>query len=195
VPSVLKITFFKSAAECRRWLERNHDKVTEQWFGFYRKNSGKRGITYQEALDEALCFGWIDGLKKRVDESSYTYRFTPRKSKSVWSVVNTKRAEELRKLGRMKPPGLTAFAARDPARSGIYSFENEARKLSASCEKEFRSHKEAWEFFQAQPPGYRRTASFWVMSAKQEATRLRRLARLISDSEKKIRPGTITGKS
>jgi uncharacterized protein YdeI (YjbR/CyaY-like superfamily) len=190
----VKVIFFKSAAECRRWLERNHDKIAEQWFGFYKKSSGKRGVTYKEALDEALCFGWIDGLKKTVDESSYTFRFTPRRSKSVWSLVNTKRAEELSKLGRMKPPGLKAFAARDPARSGIYSFENEARKLSPSCEREFKAHKEAWKFFQAQPPGYRRTASFWVMSAKQEATRLRRLARIISDSEKKIRPGPVTGK-
>lgn len=191
----MKVTFFRSVTDCRRWLERNHDKVSEQWFGFYKKKSGKRGITYQEALDEALCFGWIDGLKKSLDESSYTFRFTPRKSKSVWSVVNTKRAKELRKLGRMKPAGLRAFAARDPKKSGIYSFENSARSLSASCEKKFKAHKEAWEFFQAQPPGYRRTASFWVMSGKQEATRLRRLARLISASENRTRPGVVTGKS
>jgi uncharacterized protein YdeI (YjbR/CyaY-like superfamily) len=92
----VKVTFFKTAIECRCWLERNHDKATELWFGFYKKNSGKRGITYREALDEALCFGWIDGLKKTVDESSYTFRFSPRKAKSVWSLVNTKRAEELR---------------------------------------------------------------------------------------------------
>ena len=183
----MKVTFFKSATECRRWLEQNHDKATELWFGFYKKKSGKPGITYPEALDEALCFGWIDGLKKSVDESSYTFRFTPRQPKSIWSVVNTKRAEELRQLGRMKPAGLKALAARDPERSGIYSFENRPRKLSASCEKEFKAHKEAWEFFQAQPPGYKRTASFWVMSAKQEATRLRRLARLISASERKLR--------
>ncbi len=146
-------------------------------------------------MDEALCFGWIDGLKKTVDESSYTYRFTPRKSKSVWSLVNTKRAAELRKLGRMEPAGLKALAARNPERSGIYSFENEARKFSASCEKEFKAHKEAWEFFRAQPLGYQRTARFWVMSAKQEATRLRRLAQLISDSEKKKRLGVASGKS
>lgn len=191
----MKVTFFKSATECRRWLEQKHNKATELWFGFYKKNSGKRGISYQEALDEALCFGWIDGLKKSVDESSYTFRFTPRKSKSVWSLVNTKRAEELKKLGRMKPPGLKALAARNPAKSGIYSFENPARKLSASCEKEFKTHKEAWKFFRAQPPGYQRTASFWVMSAKKEETRLRRLAQLISASENKSRPGTVSGKS
>jgi uncharacterized protein YdeI (YjbR/CyaY-like superfamily) len=195
VTVILKPTFFKSATECRRWLERNHDSATELWFGFYKKKSGKRGITYQEALDEALCFGWIDGLKKSVDEHSYTFRFTPRKPKSIWSLVNTKRAEELRKLGRMRPAGLKAFAARSSEKSGIYSFENPARKLSAGCEKEFKAYKEAWEFFQAQPPGYQRTASFWVMSAKQEATCLRRLARLISDSEKKLRVGVVTGKS
>jgi uncharacterized protein YdeI (YjbR/CyaY-like superfamily) len=180
----MKVTFFKSATECRRWLVQNHDKATEIWFGFYKKNSGKRGITYHEALDEALCFGWIDGLKKSVDEASYAFRFTPRKPKSIWSLVNTKRAGELRKLGRMKPSGLKAFAARNPEKSGIYSFENSARKLSASCEKEFKAHEEAWEFFQAQPPGYQRTASFWVMSAKKEETRLSRLARLINASEK-----------
>jgi uncharacterized protein YdeI (YjbR/CyaY-like superfamily) len=191
----MEIKFFKSSTECRRWLEKNHDKVTEQWFGFYKKHSGKRGITYQEALDEALCFGWIDGLKKSVDESSYTFRFTPRKAKSVWSLVNTKRAEELRTLGKMTPAGLKALAARDPQKSGIYSFENPARKLDAICEKEFKAHTEAWAFFQAQPPGYRRTASFWVMSGKQEATRLRRLASLVAASEKRTRLGVVAGKS
>jgi uncharacterized protein YdeI (YjbR/CyaY-like superfamily) len=191
----MKVKFFKSATDCRRWLEQNHDKASEQWFGFYKKKSGKHGVTYQEALDEALCFGWIDGLKKSVDESSYTYRFTPRKPKSVWSLVNTKRAEELRELGRMKPSGLKALAARNPENSGICSFENPARKLSASFEKEFRDHKDAWEFFQAQPPGYKKLASFWVMSAKKEETRLRRLARLMGDSAKKIRLGVVSGKS
>jgi uncharacterized protein YdeI (YjbR/CyaY-like superfamily) len=191
----VKITFFKSANECRRWLERNHHKATELWFGFYKKKSGKRGITYQEALDEALCFGWIDGLKKSVDEDSYTLRFTPRKPKGIWSVVNTKRAEELGKLGRMKPAGLKALAARNPERSGIYSFENEARKLSPDLEKRFKANKDAWEFFQTRPPGYQRTASFWVMSAKREETRLSRLARLIEASAKKIKVGVVGGKS
>jgi uncharacterized protein YdeI (YjbR/CyaY-like superfamily) len=195
VTVILKPTFFKSATECRNWLERNHDKAPELWFGFYKKKSGKQGITYQEALDEALCFGWIDGLKKSVDEDSYTFRFTPRKPKSIWSLVNTKRAKELRKLGKMKPAGLKAFAARNSEKSGIYSFENPPRKLSPGCEKAFKAHKEAWEFFRAQPPGYQRTASFWVMSAKKEETRLSRLSRLITDSEKKLRLGVVTGKS
>lgn len=192
---ILKPTFFKSATECRRWLKEHHDKATELWFGFYKKKSGKHGITYQEALDEALCFGWIDGLKKSVDEDSYAFRFTPRKPKSVWSLVNTKRAKELRKLGRMKPAGLKAFAVRSAEKSGIYSFENPERKLSASCEKEFKAHREAWAFFRAQPPGYQRTASFWVMSAKKEETRLSRLAKLINASGKKARLGAVTGKS
>ena len=192
---ILKPTFFKSPTECRRWLEEHHDKATELWFGFYKKKSGKHGITYQEALDEALCFGWIDGLKKSLDESSYTFRFTPRKPRSIWSVVNTKRAKELRKLGRMKPAGLKAFAARSSEKSGIYSFENPPRKLSASYEKQLRAHKDAWEFFRAQPPGYQRTTSFWVMSAKREETRLSRVAKLISASEKKVRLGAVTGKS
>jgi uncharacterized protein YdeI (YjbR/CyaY-like superfamily) len=185
----MKVTFFKSAEECRQWLKRNHDKVSELWFGFYKKNSGKQGITYREALDEALCFGWIDGLKKTVDEDSYTYRFTPRKTNSVWSVVNTKRAEELRKLGRMEEPGLKAFAARDPKRSGIYSFENRPRKLSPDLEKRFKANKEAWEFFQKTPPGYQRLMCFWIMGAKKEETRLSRLARLIEASENKVRVG------
>ncbi len=191
----MKATFFKSPSECRRWLERNHDKKTELWFGFYKKNSSKRGITYQEAVDEALCFGWIDGLKHGVDEESYSLRFTPRKTKSVWSVINTKRAKELRKLGRMKPPGLAAFGARDPKRSGIYSFENATRKFDAACEKEFKKHPEAWEFFRSQPPGFQRTATFWVMAGKKEETRLRRLAQLIGAAEKKQRLGMVTGKS
>lgn len=191
---ILKVTFFKSATECRRWLEEHYDKATELWFGFYKKKSGKQAITYQDALDEALCFGWIDGLKKSVDEDSYTFRFTPRKPKSIWSLVNTKRARELRKLGRMKPAGLKAFAARTSEKSGIYSFENPPRRLSASCEKEFKARKQAWEFFRGQPPGYQRTASFWVMSAKREQTRLSRLGKLISASEKKGRLGVVSGK-
>jgi uncharacterized protein YdeI (YjbR/CyaY-like superfamily) len=191
----MNIKFFKSPIECRRWLERNHDKVTELWFGFYKKNSGKHGITYREALDEALCFGWIDGLKKSVDEDSYTYRFTPRKTNSIWSVINTKRAKELRKLGRMAAPGLKAFEARDPKRSAIYSFENRPRKLSPDLEKRFKVNQGAWEFFVKTPPGYQRLMRFWVMGAKKEETRLNRLASLIEASEKKTKIGLGTGKS
>jgi len=191
----MKIKFFKTPMECRHWLERNHDQVTEQWFGFYKKKSGKRGITYHEALDEALCFGWIDGLRRSLDVDSYTQRFTPRRPRSIWSRINIKRAEELRKLGKMMPPGLKAFAARSPEKSGVYSFENAPRKLSADFENKFKAYKKAWEWFQRCPPGYRRTASFWVMSAKKEETRFRRLAVLIDESEKKARVGLVTGKA
>ena len=162
----MKVIHFKSAAEFRQWLEANHDRVAELWVGFYKKNSGRTGITYGEAVDEALCFGWIDGLKKRVDELSYTHRFSPRKPRSIWSLINIRRAKELKKLGRMTPAGLKAFEARDPERSGMYSFENRPRKLDAAHERIFRADKKAWAFFQAQPPGYQRTACWWVMSAK-----------------------------
>src|SRR3989442_1071939 len=185
--SEIKIRFFKSSFEFREWLEENHDRATELWVGFYKKNSGQTGISYPEAVDEALCFGWIDGIKKSVDEISYTNRFTPRRPSSTWSLANTKRAEELRKLERMKAPGLKAVQARDPHKTGIYSFENRPRKLDVVYERKFRANQKAWEFFQTQPPGYRRTASYWVMSAKKDETRLRRLASLIKDSKTGIR--------
>ncbi len=183
----MKITHFKSAAEFRGWLEANHDRVTELWIGFYKKNSGRRSISYAEAVDEAVCFGWIDGLKKRVDDLSYTQRFSPRKPRSIWSLINMRRAEELKKVGRMAPAGLRAFERRDPKRSGMYSFENRPRKLESALETKFRANKRAWEFFQGQPPGYRRMACWFVMSAKQEETRQRRLARLMRISAKGVR--------
>jgi uncharacterized protein YdeI (YjbR/CyaY-like superfamily) len=178
-----KPTYFKSADAFRAWLETNHASVTELWIGFYKKDSGKGGITYAEALDEALCFGWIDGVRKRVDELSFTQRFTPRKSTSVWSLINVGHVKRLTKAGRMKPPGLKAFALRSAAKTGIYSFENRPKELSPEMQRQFKSDKAAWEFFQKQPPGYRRLASFFVMSAKQEETRQRRLVRLIADSK------------
>jgi len=187
----MKPTFFTSASKFRQWLEKNHDKKDELLVGFHKKDSGKKSITYHEALDEALAFGWIDGVRKSLDETSYTIRFTPRRAKSIWSLINKKRVEELIKLGRMHPGGLKAFALRDPKRTGIYAFETTPRELSAEYEKEFRAKKQAWEFFQNQPPGYRRTAIFWVMNAKQEQTRLRRLTQLISDSSEGKRLGAI----
>jgi uncharacterized protein YdeI (YjbR/CyaY-like superfamily) len=188
---LMKPTFFTSAARFQQWLEKNHDKKDELLVGFHKKASGKKSVTYPEALDEALAFGWIDGVRKSLDDTSYTIRFTPRRPRSIWSLVNTKRVEELTKLGRMKPSGLKAFALRDPKRTGIYAFETTPQALSADYEKTFRSEKQAWEFFQKQPPGYRRTAIFWVMNAKQEQTRLRRLGQLISDSAEGRRLGVI----
>ena len=150
--------------------------------GFHKKNSGKASITYQEALDEALCFGWIDGVRRNLDVSSYTIRFTPRKPKSVWSAVNARRAHELIAEGRMTPPGLAAFAKRDEARARQYSYERENVAFDAASEKAFQANKPAWEFFRAQPQGYQWLHTWWVMSAKKEETRARRLAVLIEAS-------------
>ena len=179
----MKISFFQSASDFREWLAANHDKVHELWVGFYRRKSDKAGISYQEAVDEALCFGWIDGVKKRVDDVSYTHRFTPRKLKSFWSAVNIKRVGELKRLGQMTAPGLKAFAGRDEQKAMQYSYERSTCKLEGAHEKQFRGNAKAWEFFQAQPPGYRRTATWWVISAKREETRGKRLATLIETSQ------------
>jgi uncharacterized protein YdeI (YjbR/CyaY-like superfamily) len=167
--------------------------MEELWVGFYKKASGKRGITYAEAVDQALCFGWIDGIKKRVDEQGYTHRFSPRTSKSVWSVVNTRRAEELKRLGLMHAAGLAAFERRDPAKSGLYSFENPSVSLPPPLARQFKANKQAWLFFEAQPPGYRRIAISWVVSAKQDATRERRLALLVHASANGNRFGLVIG--
>ena len=183
----MKPRFFNSQERFREWLEQNHASAKEILVGFHKKGSGKKSITYAEALDEALCFGWIDGVRRRFDETSYTIRFTPRKPRSIWSLVNVRHVERLQKEGRMHPAGTAAFEQRDPKRTGIYSFENRPRELSAEFEKEFRKHKPAWEFFQTQPPGYKRLMSFWVMSAKKEETRMARLKRLIESSAKRER--------
>ena len=174
-------------------MEVNHARLSEIWVGFFKKDSGKGGLTYAEAVDEALCFGWIDGLKKRVDELSYTHRFTPRKPKSNWSRINIQHVERLKKAGRMTPAGLEAYAAREPQRSGVYSFENAPRKLTAADEKQFKADKTAWEFFQQQPPGYQRLAIWWVVNAKKPGTRARRLGQLIAESRKAHRLGQVSG--
>ena len=183
----MKPIFFRSASDFRRWLETYHGTAAELWVGFYKKDSGKRGMTYAEAVDQALCYGWIDGIKKRVDERSYTHRFSPRQAKSVWSALNIRRAENLKRLGFMQPRGLEAFEKRDPARSGIYSFENLPKRLAPALERRFRASRKAWVFFQAQPPGYRRLVIFMVMSAQRDETRERRLARLIEASANQTR--------
>jgi len=179
----MKPTFFRSSAEFRAWLEKNHSGETELLVGFYRKASAKGGISYSEALDEALCFGWIDGVRKRRDDASYTIRFTPRKRGSVWSVVNTGRVADLMKSGRMHAAGQKEFDQRDREKTRMYSYERKAAKLADEYEWRFRANRKAWEFYQAQPPGYRRVSKGWVMNAKREETRLRRLAKLIEISE------------
>src|SRR5271165_1814551 len=187
----MKPRFFASQSAFRSWLAKHHAEARELWVGFYRKESGKGGITYPRALDEALCFGWIDGLRKAVDDSSYTIRFTPRKADSIWSAVNTRRVEELTKLGRMQRPGLAAFQTRDLKKSQQYSYERNNCRLEAAHEKQFKANAEAWEFFRAQTPWYQRTTTWWVVSAKREGTRLKRLATLIADSEKGRRIGLL----
>lgn len=175
--------FFKSEMAFRSWLDEHHAEVQELWVGFYKKGSGKGGITYPEALDDALCFGWIDGVRKTVDDSSYTIRFTPRQPNSIWSAVNTKRVEKLVKLGRMQKPGLAAFKTRDLKKTQQYSYERNNCRLEAAHERTFKANPKAWEFFRAQAAWYQRTTTWWVVSAKREETRLKRLATLIEDSE------------
>ncbi|HZP60988.1 MAG TPA: YdeI/OmpD-associated family protein [Opitutaceae bacterium] len=179
----MKATHFTSAADFRRWLEENHAAATELSVGFYHKRSGKGGLTYPEALDEALCFGWIDGVRRNAGADSYIIRFTPRKNGSIWSLVNVRHVERLTASGKMHAAGLKAFAARLAHRTGVYSFEQkEPSKLPAAFEKKFRANRKAWDFFSSQAPWYQRTAIHKVMSPKQETTRLRWLELLISDS-------------
>ncbi|HVR27400.1 MAG TPA: YdeI/OmpD-associated family protein [Candidatus Polarisedimenticolia bacterium] len=176
--------FFSSRSAWRAWLEEHHAESKELWVGLYKKKSGRPSITWPEAVDGALCFGWIDGLRKSVNATSYKIRFTPRKPRSVWSAVNIKRATELSAMGSMHSAGLLAFQKREAKQSEIYSYEQrKVAKLPAAYEKEFRAHPAAGKFFRAQAPWYQRTAIWWVISAKKEETRLKRLAVLIEDSE------------
>jgi len=173
--------FFGSQAEWRAWLEQNHAERAEQWVGFHKVATGRKGLTYQQALDEALCFGWIDGLRRGGDDT-WSIRFTPRKPGSIWSAVNVRRVEELKTLGQMRPPGLEVYHNRDPAKEQRYSFENEPAVLAPEYERRLRANDKASAFFDAMPASYRRLVIWWVMSAKQETTRQRRLATLIADS-------------
>jgi uncharacterized protein YdeI (YjbR/CyaY-like superfamily) len=162
---------------------KNHERTTELWVGYYRKDSGRPSITWPESVDEALCFGWIDGIRKKVDDESYKIRFTPRRPKSIWSAVNIARVAVLTHEDRMQPAGVAAFARREEYNSAVYSFENRASaKLSADDERQFRRDPAAWEFFQRQPPGYRRLVAWFVISAKRPETRRKRLDRLITTS-------------
>jgi uncharacterized protein YdeI (YjbR/CyaY-like superfamily) len=179
----LKPQFFPTASDFRRWLEAHGCDAVELSVGFYKKSSEKASITYAEALDEALCFGWIDGVRNSLGANAYTIRFTPRKPKSQWSAVNIRHVERLKKAGRMCDEGLKAFeGATDQPRKYSYEQRNEAR-FDAASERRFRANRAAWDFFQAQAPWYRRTATFWVVSAKKEETRQKRLAELMSDCE------------
>jgi len=176
----VKIVYFRTPAELRRWLEEHHDSATELHVGFRKKGSGKPSVTWPESVDEALCFGWIDGVRRSVDEVSYTIRFTPRKPTSVWSAVNVAKLEKLEGEGRMTDAGRAAFAKRRENRSGIYSYEKRPEALPPEYRKALDRKKRAAADFDSRPPSYRRAAIWWVVSAKSESTRLRRLAQLIA---------------
>ena len=179
----MKATFFPSPSDFRKWLKQNHASETELWVGFYRKDSGRPSITWPQSVDEALCFGWIDGLRKRVDAQSYKIRFTPRKAKSNWSAINIGRVQELTRSDRMRSAGMKAFAQRIPERSGIYAYENrKTATLDKYAEKQIRSSPAAWKFFQAQPASYRQVVTWWVTTAKKKETRARRITKLIEQS-------------
>jgi uncharacterized protein YdeI (YjbR/CyaY-like superfamily) len=188
----MKPVSFTEAAEFRAWLKSHHDTATELLLVFYKKDSGRAGITYAEALDEALCFGWIDGLRKRVDDQRYTIRFTPRKSGSIWSNINVRHVERLTAARRMQPSGLKIFAARDAKKTGVYSFEKPPQTFPPEFEQQFRANRKAWAFFTAQAPWYQRTAIHVVLQPKQEATRQRWLDRLIADSAQGRRLARLT---
>lgn len=177
-----QIKYFRTPADFRKWLQRYHTTTPELWVGYYKTNSGRPSLTWPESVDEALCFGWIDGIRKSVDELRYTIRFTPRKPSSIWSTVNIKRARALIKEGRMQPAGFQAFKARKENRSGIYSYEQRSATLVEPYATRLKKNAQAWAFFQAQPTSYQKAVNWWVVSAKQAATRLRRLEQLITDS-------------
>jgi uncharacterized protein YdeI (YjbR/CyaY-like superfamily) len=175
--------FFETPVAFRRWLAKYHATVDELWVGFYRKASGKPSITWPESVDEALCYGWIDGVRKSIDDESYVIRFTPRRPGSIWSARNVGRIESLIAEGRMAEPGMEAWRRRDEAKTGMYSFERDNATLEEEHMRAFRRNRKAWKFFQSQPPGYRRLCAWWIISARREETRNRRLAKLIAHSE------------
>lgn len=185
--SDLKPKFFKTDSDLHKWLKANHKKKDELIIGFYKVSSGKKGITPAEALDEMLCFGWIDGIRHKIDEESYQNRYTPRRANSIWSQVNIKKVKELIKQGRMQPAGMEAYNSITKKRINKYSFEQKEIKLEPEYEKTFKRDNKGWTFFQNQPPSYRKPALWWVVSAKQEETRRRRLDSLIKDSNEGLR--------
>jgi uncharacterized protein YdeI (YjbR/CyaY-like superfamily) len=182
----MKIKYFKSANAFRGWLE-NHATTQELWIGYHKKSSQQPSMTWPESVDQALCLGWIDGIRKSMDDLRYAIRFTPRRRGSIWSAVNIKRARELGDKGLMKPPGLAALNARKENGSGIYSYEQRSANLDGPYEKRLRQNKAAWDFFYSQSPSYRKAIGWWIVSAKQEVTRLKRLQKLMEKSASRKR--------
>ena len=176
------ITFFETQAEFRKWLEKHHKKETELLVGFYKVSSGKPSMTWSQSVDEVLCFGWIDGVRKSINEESYSIRFTLRKHTSIWSVINIKKVEKLNKAGLMTAEGKKAFGLRTENKSGIYAHEKEPVSLASNYEKQFKRNKLAWDYFKVQAPSYRKVMTHWIMNAKQEKTRISRLEKTIKIS-------------
>jgi uncharacterized protein YdeI (YjbR/CyaY-like superfamily) len=187
LPTPKNVTFFETPAQLRTWFEKNHATADELWLGYHRKRTGRPSVTWQEVVDQELCFGWIDSVRYSLDDDRSAQRITPRRKRSVWSAVNIKRFRELEALGLVHPAGRAAFDARDEERSRIYAYENRQRGLDADREAAFRKNKAAWSFFESQAPWYRRTAAYWVISAKRDETRDRRLGVLIECSKKRER--------
>lgn len=183
----MAVTFFVTQTDFRKWLEKNHAKETEIIVGYYKVGCNKPSMTWSQSVDEALCFGWIDSVRKSIDKESYCNRFTPRKSKSIWSAINIKKVEELNKMGLMKPAGLQAFDLRTEERTGIYSHEAAVVELAANYKKQFKKNLLAFNFFEKQTPSYKKVISHWIMSAKQEKTRQSRLEKIIKISAEQKR--------
>ena len=184
MPTPTNVTYFRTPTELRRWFKANHRKAQELWVGFYKKGSGHPSVTWPESVDEALCAGWIDGIRKNVDAERYTIRFSPRKRTSIWSAINIRRMNELLAQGRVLPLGKEAFAARRENKSGIYSYEQRQAQLEEPYASLMKENRKAWTFFEAQPPGYRKQISWFVVSAKKEETRMSRLKILMDACEK-----------
>lgn len=184
MPTPENVKFFPTPADLRAWFEANHDTATELWLGYHRKRTGRPSVTWPEVVDQELCFGWIDSVRYSLGDDRSAQRITPRRKGSVWSAVNIKRFQELDRLGLVHPSGRAAFEKRDEARSRIYAYENRSRGFDTAHEKEFRKNKAAWKFFESQAPSYRKTAAYWVMSAKRDETSKRRLEQLVEHSQK-----------
>lgn len=179
----MTVKFFATQNEFRKWLEKNHKTATELVVGYYKVGTKKKSLTWSESVDQALCFGWIDGVRRTIDAESYCIRFTPRKASSIWSAVNIKKVEQLVQNNLMQPAGLAIFEKRTESKSKIYAFENEEIKFSPAFEKQFKANKKAWNYYEALAPSYKKLSSYWVMSAKQDVTQLKRLNELIADCE------------
>jgi len=190
-PTPRDVIFFANPDELRDWFDSHHQSADELWVGYHRKATGRPTVTWPEAVDEALCVGWIDGVRYRLDDERHAQRFTPRRKGSIWSAINTKRATELITEGRMRPAGVKAFEARSPEKTAIYSYEREAAAFTEEQQARFEADGRAWAFFQAQAPSYRRSITHWVSSAKREETRQRRFERLLEDSRRGLRTGAL----